>query len=327
MAHAARILADSISPDDVRLTTMEVVIPRIVLAEFNTHRMFSRNSASSRAIPVEKMLQRARDCPYVPQEFGANQKGMLAGDAEQVDQVRARTQWLFANGSAILHASNLLDLGVHKQLTNRLLEPWLWHTIIVSATEWDNFFHLRCHPHAHPDIRKTAELMREAMKESTPKEIGYGAWHLPLIWEEDRYAFDDCDFAALPMNELPLCSIGRCARVSYLTHDGRRDVAEDIALARRLLENGHMSPFEHVARPMSSRELGDRWRWIVELENGKTTSTSWGAGAQPVIEPEPGFLLEDSKVKRVIRGVAFEGNFNGWMQYRKTIPHEYDIKG
>jgi len=190
---------------------------------------------------------------------------------------------------------DLLDIGIHKQWTNRLLEPWLWHTIIVSATEWDNFFHLRCHPHAHPDIRKTAELMREAMENHHPEELDYGQWHLPLIWDgEDLEAFSDHDPAALPMSELPLCSIGRCARVSYLTHDGKRDVAEDIALARRLLENGHMSPFEHVARPMTEEE-----RKVY-----CTVKHSTGGNLRP-----------------------FLGNFRGWVQYRKTIPNEHDIKG
>lgn len=295
MSHSAKILADSISPDGVRLTTMEVVIPRIVLAEFNTHRMFSRNSASSRAIPVEKMLQRVRENPYIPQEFGANQKGMQAGAALPPSKAKqARDEWNSARFAAVSHVERLLELGVHKQLTNRLLEPWLWHTIIVSATEWENFFHLRCHPHAHPDIRKTAELMRAAMSENEPLELGYGDWHLPLIWKEDREAFDDSDPAALPKNELPLCSIGRCARVSYLTHDGKRDVAEDIALARRLLENGHMSPFEHVARPMTETE-----RRVY-----CTVKYSTGSNIQP-----------------------FLGNFCGWVQYRKTIHNEHDIKG
>jgi thymidylate synthase ThyX len=300
MSHSAKILADSISPDGVRLTTMEVVIPRIVLAEFNTHRMFSRNSASSRAIPVEKMLKRVEENPYIPQEFGANQKGMQAGaalDGHVADA--AREQWILAKNQAVYAAKHLLNLGVHKQLTNRLLEPWLWHTIIVSATEWDNFFHLRCHPHAHPDIRKTAELMREAMEKNEPQELDYGQWHMPLIWEEDREAFSDHDPAALPMNELPLCSIGRCARVSYLTHDGKRDVAEDIALARRLLNDGHMSPFEHVARPMAQHEI-EHFAQKVPEWNG--APFGW-------------------------TGIPFLGNFCGWVQYRKTIPNEHDIKG
>lgn len=124
MSHAAKILADSISPNGVRLTTMEVVIPRIVLAEFNTHRMFSRNSASSRAIPVEKMLKRVLENPYVPSEWGTNQRGMQAGvPLDARDAEKATHHWLRARDFAIEQVENLLNQGVHKQLTNRLLEP------------------------------------------------------------------------------------------------------------------------------------------------------------------------------------------------------------
>jgi thymidylate synthase ThyX len=302
MSHSAKILADSISPDGVRLTTMEVVIPRIVLAEFNTHRQFSRNSASSRAIPVEKMLKRVIEDPYVPSEFGRNQKGMQAGDALPKDvAAMARLDWLIARDNAVDRAKKLLERGVHKQLTNRLLEPWLWHTIIVSATEWGNFFHLRCHPHAHPDIRKTAELMREAMKESAPKELDYGDWHLPLVYDEDWQEVRD-GAEKLGMEReggyntqmLVAVSVGRCARVSYLTHDGKRDLEEDVKLHDKLLNDGHMSPFEHVARPMTEEE-----RKVY-----CTVKHSTGSNLRP-----------------------FLGNFRGWVQYRKTIPNEYDIKG
>jgi thymidylate synthase ThyX len=299
--YSSKILADSVSPDGVRLTTMEVCFPRIVLAEFNTHRMFSRNSASSRAIPVEKMLKLAQEHPYIPEEFGSNQKGMQAGDAlTGYRALHARGEWLQARDNAVYQASKLLELGVHKQLTNRLLEPFMWHTVIVSATDWSNFFHLRTHEAAHPAIREIALMMEEDYNNFTPKRLDYGEWHLPLVDDEDLEAFSDHDPAALPSRERMLCSAGRCARVSYLTHDGRRDVTADIALAVRLLESGHMSPFEHVARPMTEEE-------IEQLSNA--CAPQGYNGLKPYT------------------GIPFSGNFCGWVQYRKTIEHEDDMLG
>lgn len=280
MKHSAKILADSISPVGIRLTTMEICLPRIVLAEFNTHRMFSRNSASSRAIPTQKMLQMVLDNPYVPDEWGTNQKGMQAGQPlSPQESDRCVQEWLCARDQAVASATALLDRGVHKQLTNRLLEPFMWHTIIVSATDWDNFFHLRCHKDAHPDIRKTAELMRDAMEKSTPNPIALGSWHLPLIFEEDftQVLISDPASVQEKQERLIKVSVGRCARVSYLTHDGKRDHEADIALHDRLLDNGHMSPLEHVA------------------------------------------AAQDND--------SYSGNFRGWLQYRKTIPHERDLLG
>lgn len=272
--YKAVVLADSVSKLGYRLTTMLVTFPRIVLAEFNTHRMLSRNSASSRAIPVQKRIQQVLDNPFVPEAFGRNQRGMQAAEVLQGDENnKAREEWLLAMQAAVEHARNLAALEVHKQLANRLLEPFLWHTAIVSATEWDNFFALRCHPDAQPEIRRVAELMREEMRASRPEIKAEGSLHLPFVgkvdWQEalDRYGIDAGE-------QLAWVSAARCARVSYLTHDGRRDLDADLNLAQRLREAGHMSPFEHVAKP---------------IEDFEPTDT---------------------------------GNFRGWLQLRKMIPHE-----
>lgn len=239
----AKVLLDSIAVRDgkaTRLTTMEVTLPRIVLAEFNTHRTFSRNSASSRAIPVKKRIESVRENPFIPEAFGKNQKGMQASEnlSEELDS-ESREIWMYACTSALVYAKKLDELGVHKQLANRLIEPFSWHTIIVSATEWDNFFALRCNKDAQPEIRKAAELMREAMAASRPEFKNPGEWHLPLIDNEQ-----DADLGLLEKIKV---SCARCARVSYLTHDGRRDVQADIDLYDRLLTSGHMSPMEHAA--------------------------------------------------------------------------------
>lgn len=264
MAYSARILRDSLSPDGYRLTSFEVTFPRIVLAEFNTHRVFSRNSASSRAIPVEKMLKKVQEDPFIPIYWGKNQKGMQA-DQELTDdeQLAAVDAWLHARDKAIDSAQTMLAMGIHKQITNRILEPWLWHTVIVTATEWDNWRGLRCNKEAQPEIRRIADMMMDLLDSSTPVQVESGYWHLPLV---DDY-LDLIDAGYSETDIVKIC-VGRCCRVSYLTHDGKRDPKADIELFDRLLKSGHMSPFEHAARPAhdlegnSSGFIGNFRGWV-----------------------------------------------------------------
>jgi thymidylate synthase ThyX len=223
---------------------MQVTFPRIVLAEFNTHRMFSRNSASSRAIPVEKQIKRVMEDPFIPVYWGKNQKGMSADEElGPMHQQAAERAWLMQRDNAVRVAQLMLESGVHKQITNRLLEPFMWHTVIVTATEWENFFTLRCHKDAQPEIRVIAEMMRAAYATPRCRNLTYGEWHLPLVSE-----FDLSNSVNDPMYWVKV-SAGRCARVSYLTHDGKRDPEADIALCDRLVASGHMSPMEHQAKP------------------------------------------------------------------------------
>jgi len=311
MGYSATVLCDSVSPAGHRLTTFEVTFPRMVLAEFNTHRVFSRNSASSRAIPVIKQLQRVLDDPFVPEEFGSNQPGMQAGPAlgGRAAQ-RAREQWLAARDSAVDHVVDLVSdpsfrplsegrslgeriaalaqaldagrrgedwLNVHKQLANRLLEPFMWHTLIVTATEWENFWHLRAHPDAQPEIRRIAEMMMGEWARSVPAPCDADDWHLPLVDDAGR----DAGLRDDPGRAVRVC-VGRCARVSYLTHAGVRDPEADLVLHDRLLTSGHLSPFEHPARPLSAKDLAE---------------SEWS------------------------------GNFRGWRAYRKDLPGEADPLG
>ncbi len=266
MSYAAKILKDSIALNGTRLTTFEVTFPRIVLAEFNTHRMFSRNSASSRAIPVEKMLKRVLDDPFIPIYWGKNQKGMQADqELTEVEQASARDAWLNSRDAAVEHTRNVLSCGVHKQITNRLLEPFMWHTVIVTATEFQNFFALRCHPDAQPEIRQIAVMMRDLYQRSKPETKLVGEWHLPLIGD------NEVDVWSVDIELVKKISVGRCARVSYLTHDGKRDPQADIDLCDRLQSSGHMSPFEHVARAMQvATPYGNFvgwWQFRKELPN------------------------------------------------------------
>ena len=269
MPYRVEVIADSISPQAVRLTTLSVTLPRIVLAELNTHRAFSRNSASSRAIPIQRMIDKIIQDPFIPFYWGANQKGMQAVvEINAASQQQAERMWLLARDVAVEQALKLSALGVHKQLVNRLLEPWLYTTVLVSATDWDNFYGLRCHPDAQPELRRAAEMMRDAMAASTPRRIAYGEWHIPYARDEDATvaatSLDNVwsdDITPQTYARL-LLSAARCARVSYDASTSVREQAEDIALAKRLASSGHWSPFEHIATP--THRLGysaNFWGW------------------------------------------------------------------
>lgn len=265
MAYAARVLLDSISETGVRLTTVAVTLPRFVLAEFNTHRMFSRNSASSRAIPTSKMIERAQSDPVMPVEWGRNQKGMSASERlTEEEEEEAKRAWLDARDAAVDRAQRLQHLRVHKQIVNRVLEPYLWHTVIVTATEWDNFFELRCSPNAQPEIREAAVHMREAMDASTPTPVSEGGWHLPFVQPDER---------SLDVETRKRIAVARCARVSYLTHEGKREIEKDLELFERLKRDHHLSPFEHVATPTDDKAFHANFRGWVQMRREIDSTT------------------------------------------------------
>ena len=257
MTYAAEILADSLSPAGHRLTTFQITFPRFVLAEFNTHRVLSRNSASSRAIPVKKRIEAILENPFVPAAFGANQRGMAAGDAlPDGEQAECRAAWINAMHHAVESARELVDIGVHKQWANRLLEPFAWHTVIVTATEWDNYWALRISEHAQPEIRTVSEMMKKCYDAGTPQNMDHTYWHLPLVGAKYGEPHGTGGDETLLQKRIKL-SVARCARVSYLTHEGIRDPEADLAMYDRLTTNGHMSPTEHAARPMTDTELAE----------------------------------------------------------------------
>lgn len=287
---SAKIIADSISEQGHRLTTMEVVMHRFILAEMNTHRVFSRNSASSRAIPVGKIMGRVETNPAYPVHWGKEQKGMQSGDSFTDTEIEVlREDWRNASVEALNTAELLHKSGLHKSLVNRLLEPFMWHTAIITATEWDNFFWQRCDPAAQPEMKAVADRMQAAYFLSKPTLLVHGQWHLPYIKSRDNVDIIDVinegDTARrIPseleqMKTLKAVSTARCARVSYLTQDGIRDIREDIKLYERLKGSGHWSPFEHVATPYVP-------------QGNYNAASDWS------------------------------GNFNGWKQHRKEFHTE-----
>jgi thymidylate synthase ThyX len=215
-----------------------------------THRLFSRNSASSRAIPVKKMLDMIKSDPVLPKWWGKNQSGMQAKEELDLEtQKKAIEVWLKGRDRAVETVEELLALNVHKQIANRIVEPWMFITVIVSATEFDNWDALRAHPDAQPEIGWVAQDMLRERALSTPKKLLAGSWHLPLISDEEYeeiYNENPDDYE----ERLKKISTGRVARVSYLTHDGRRDYNEDISLHDKLSSSNHWSPFEHVAQAL-----------------------------------------------------------------------------
>lgn len=298
MAYEAKILADSRAPSGHRLTSLQITLPRIVLAEFNTHRVFSRNSASSRAIPVEKMLKKVQEDPFIPIYWGKNQKGMQAEeelDGPAIEGLKAL--WLTEAHNAMWTAKEMMGIGVHKQITNRLLEPWLWHTVVVTSSEWENWTGLRRDKNAQPEIRKAADMIEECRANSQPKELGYGQWHLPYVPDLEKLLSEN-----YTMQEIARVSCARAGRVSYETQEGTRDVKKDFEMADRLQGPGHMSPFEHAARPMSLEELQ-----LFERPATKVVNVDGNLFIEVDTDGPPTYYC---------------GNVNGFVQYRKLIPGE-----
>lgn len=288
MTIEAKIVCDSIGPNGIRLTTFVLKYPRFIHSEFMTHRMFSRNASSSRAIPFKKQIEMIKEDTAVPLEFRKNKSGMQAGDAlDQEGQKLAAMDWYAARDAAILWAECLNSRGVHKQYVNRLLEPFSHISVVCTATEYSNFFALRHHSMAQPEIAELARQMWEIYKVNEPDKLKEGEWHLPFLSFEEKElhwisVLNDSKVNVENVDErywLPLIkmSVARCARVSYLNHEGKNPTfEEDMKLYDRLLGNQpiHASPAEHQAR--CSSKYDELW---------------WG-------------------------------NFHGWVQYRKTLENE-----
>lgn len=254
MITSAKIVADSFNlKTGRRITTFAATYHRFILAEVNTHRALARNTSSSRAIPVAKIIAQVRDNPALPVSWGKNQKGMQA-DAElsPEQQAEARRLWLLAAANAIEVAESMNALGLHKQVANRILEPFQYVTTLLTGTEWGNFFNLRLHKDAQPEFRCLAKHMALALKASTPVVMVPGDWHLP---------FADRDLqAGLPLSDKLKIVTARAARVSYLNFEGAIDPQKDFDLHDSLQSSGHMSPFEHAAQALGTDTFSGNFR-------------------------------------------------------------------
>lgn len=231
-------------------------------------------------MPTSKLIERIESDPVLPLEWGRNKAGMSATDVLSDDEAEAaRRIWLEARDAAVAHARRLVALNVHKQELNRLLEPFLWHTVIVTATQWENFFELRCAPNAQPEIREAALRMRQAVDASRPGPVGLEQWHTPLL-QADEYHLD--------LEVRKRISAARCARVSYLTHEGKREIEKDLELYERLKCDRHLSPFEHVATPAEDADFYANFRgWVqmrAEVEGRTETRSRAPQATRPTLE-------------------------------------------
>lgn len=237
----SEIILDSISPAGDRLVTYECTFNRFILSELNTHRLLTRNVASSRARPISKMIESLHQDPAEIVCWGKNQSGMQAREElDDIAKLEVKALWNEHMHQSISVVEELAKNGLHKQLTNRLLEPFLNVTAVITATDWSNFFALRCHPDAQPEIQKLAFCMLRDYYDSTPTELQYGEWHTPYITDEEK----DLDIELRKK-----ISVAKCARVSYTSPSLTREYEKELELYERLCSSKHLSPMEHVATP------------------------------------------------------------------------------
>lgn len=357
MTIEAKVILDSLAPNGARLTTFELTYPRFIHAELMTHRVFSRNAASSRAIPTLKKIARIRQDMAKPSEWGTNQKGMQAGgplDPEVAAQ--AERLWEQAGLVCLDIATELDGLKLHKQVANRIIEPWDHITTVLSATKLNNHWKLRMEideitgrPMADPTYFELATKWKAAFDASTPGRIGFGGenspeWHLPYVMVnvpesmEYRYldyehdgegahdyvvrngSVPDADYHGLILETFRKLSVARCARVSYM-RQGQGDIESNIDIHDRLSKAGHWSPFEHVARPINFRfgwvdQSGSDVQFVCPGCHGLFLKRS-------VFIPHPSEPGAERHVcQKCALGHVTSGNFVGWHQYRKDFSNE-----
>lgn len=306
----AKIIADSVNLRGDRLTTFQLRYPRFIHAEFMTHRVFSRNARSSRAVPTNVLLKEIETQPAMPVVWGKNEPGMQASvNFEGKDAIGCEAMWRRTAQHAADYARGMLDLGLHKQIVNRVIEPFTFIDVVVSSTEWENWYGLRCHKDAQPEIQALANAMFVEHRDSAPDLLKPGQWHLPYYNKvlDDKRLSQFLDDLWLTETDEPVdskhkwglqsdkaqelrlkISVARCARVSYRAFDGSTTpLADEIMLHNRLVaaQPLHASPAEHQATPdeMVPDTYSD-WHW---------------------------------------KNAHLHGNFNGWVQYRKTLLGEH----
>lgn len=309
----ARVIQDSIcSKTLTRITTFELEYPRFIHSEFMTHRMLSRNAASSRAIPISKLVKLVEQKPARPIEWGKNTKGMQAAEQLSVPELLQASE-LWGNIARISCdvARKFDELKLHKQVSNRILEPYQMIKVVCTATTYDNFFHLRKHPDAQPEIKELATVMWDAYGKSNPLAIGPSEWHVPYILREDNehglsyYIWEEQDNLEkqvvktyLTADQAIMISASCCAQVSYRILNTDIAKAQDIFM--RLVESKpvHASPLEHQATPMKN-----------------ITKLCSDCSAKVLDYPpwEKGVTHIDKQ------GRLWSGNFLHWIQHRQLI--------
>ena len=246
---SAKVVADSINADGNRLTTFELDYPRFCHSEFMTHRMISKNAASSRAIPVKTMIENIHANPAMPVFWGKNQAGMQATqELSPEDIYKAKELWLVAKDNCLRMTERLVEVGLHKQIANRVAEFAQRIKVVASGTEWANLLWLRDHDAAQPEFHELASCIRKALEQSTPKLLKAGEWHLPYVTDTN-----------LDLETAKKVSASCCAQVSYRKLDDSIDKAVDIYNKLVGMDRAHSSPFEHQGTPMAERTPWAQW--------------------------------------------------------------------
>ena len=355
----AKVVADSKNEFGNRLTTMVVTFPRIILAEMNTHRMMSRNSASSRAIPFEKMLKSVKENPFIPIAWQKDHSGMQGteyftteddkvaltggGHHSKVDKLQER--WLSARDRAVQVAKDLSGLGLTKQLCNRLLEPFMWHTVIVTASEWENFFYLRCPKYVctigdqKSFFRSRKDWVKHANEQKTNKHFSISDWdeegwlkmntgqaeiHMMALAEAMWDAFNESTPKELTagewhipfgdnidaikcesMEEVIKVATARCARVSYTV----------------VGEEGKEPNYENDIKLHDRLAASGHWSPFEHCAQAMSQRERMLLAAKTTIknrETVEGF----ESISYAEQELGWSGNFRGFIQYRKTFNNE-----
>lgn len=293
---SAKIILDSVNANGVRITTFELEYPRFIHSELMTHRMLSKNCASSRAIPFKKMMEKILTEPAMPVFWGANQAGMsAANELEGLQLAGAKESWIEAMKRAI-EASVVLDsIGLHKQILNRVAEPWQRMKTVITGTEWANLLWLRDHDAAQPEFRELARCVAIEFEKSVPVLLLPGQWHLPYVEIAydvitDEIGYFDSERRQISLETAQKLSSSCCAQVSYRKNDESIEKAIDIYDKLVGMDRKHASPFEHLATPMPEFETRGLWPQGV---------THWDRN-----------------------GDFWSGNFRGFIQFRKLIDGE-----
>ena len=324
---SARIVAHSKSAySGTEVVTWEYEAPKCILAELNTHRMFSRNAQSSRAVPVKKVIEQIRNNPVTPIHWGSNQAGMVAGEEieERIEMWEGRDacSYTLNRGDAWYHTACLSadameafdKAGYHKQIVNRIGEAFTFVRGVITATEFDNFFHLRIHPAADPFIQELARCMYEAYKLSEPEVLYEGEWHVPYVEtvrdEESRKYLsppDDMGYQFyISAGRAKQVSAAGTAQVSFRKLDLSDETVDRVYSRLVDDETPHASCVEHQATP-------------VNYEPNPEGQGHWEANADKLH-----FVKGLSHLDR--EGNLWSGNFKSWIQNRKLIPNEVCLK-
>lgn len=303
----AKVICDSVSPDGVRITTLEIEYPRFIHGEFMTHRTLSKNSSSSRAIPIQKMLDQIESNMALPIYWGKNKSGMQAvEEVSKFDEAKSVLNWERSFNYTKERVLDMVDIGLHKQVPNRLTEPFQMMKVVVTGTDWDNFFNLRIHPDAQPEICMLAYKIYKAMEESDPVKLRVRDWHLPYVnigWNGrgDITYFNE-NFDVIDLEDAIKISASCCAQVSYRNTDMSLEKADKIFNMLIKSDVLHASCFEHLATPIVENEF----EFEIPLDGSfveYSESDCWQEG-----------ITHQNK-----QGQLFSGNLRGWISYRQQL--------